>query len=87
MPISGPHEDLFSQQIDLSDFIGMDPAKAEAVDALPYEIRTKAGDILQQGTTNQLGETDRVFTRKPEDIVLYVGDGNWQLSMDTKHEL
>ena len=88
MPFSDAHpNELYSQQADLSDFIGMDPATQAAVASMPYEFRTKAGDILQQGMTNHVGDTGRVFTRKPEDIVLYVGEGDWQFSMDVKHEL
>ncbi|BBP01635.1 hypothetical protein SFSGTM_23430 [Sulfuriferula nivalis] len=77
----------FSQQVDLSDFIGMHPESGQAVDSLPYEFRDANGCILQQGHTNESGDTQRVMTEKQEQIVLYVGTGDWKLAMDGKHDL
>lgn len=76
----------YSQQIDLSDFIGMDPNTGNAVDRLPYEIRTKCGEMLAQGITDANGDTGRIYTKTPEDLVLYVGDGEWDLSLDCAHD-
>jgi hypothetical protein len=77
----------FSQQIDLADLIGMDPATSLAMGSVPYEIRRKNGEVLARGTTNQLGDTERVFTRNPEELVLYVGDGTWTLGADCRHAI
>jgi hypothetical protein len=77
---------LYSQQVDLSDFIGMDPETKAAVSSLPYEFRTRSGDVLLKGHTDNLGDTERIFTQKKEEILLYVGDGEWKLSMDCKHK-
>jgi hypothetical protein len=77
---------LYSQQIDLSDFIGMNPDTGKAITSMPYEFRRQSGEILQKGKTDELADTDRVFTRAPENIVLYVGEGEWKLSIDCKHE-
>jgi type VI secretion system secreted protein VgrG len=77
----------YSQQFDLSDFIGMDPNTGDAVDRLPYEIHTKNGELLVQGITDANGDTGRVYTKSVEELVLYVGDGQWELSLDSKHEI
>ncbi|MET3135572.1 hypothetical protein AAKU55_005884 [Oxalobacteraceae bacterium GrIS 1.11] len=78
---------IYSQQVDLSDFIGMDPDKKIAIQSLPYEFRTKEGDVLLKGNTDELGDTGRIFTHTKEDVILYVGEGKWSLSIDCKHEL
>jgi uncharacterized Zn-binding protein involved in type VI secretion len=72
----------FSQKVDLSDFVGMNPEAGQALQSLPYEFRKKDGDVLQSGQTGRYGDTQRVETIKQEQIVLYVGDGDWQLSVD-----
>jgi hypothetical protein len=77
---------MFSQQIDLSDLIGMDPASQHAIVAFPYEVLSKTGQVLLKGKTDDIGDTDRVFTRDLEDLILYVGDGEWSLGLDCKHE-
>jgi hypothetical protein len=77
----------YSQQVDLSDFIGMDPDTGVAIASLPYEFRTQDGEVLLKGTTDTLGDTGRIFTRSMDSVILYVGDGNWQLGLDCKHEL
>lgn len=77
----------FSQQVDLCDFIGMDPESQKAVENMPYEFRSKAtGEVLLSGLTDHLGDTARLYTEKPEEVWLYVGEGEWSLAMDCKHE-
>lgn len=78
----------YSQQVDLSDFIGMDPATGKAVENMPYEFRSKkTGKPLLSGITDHLGDTARVYTAEPEDLLLFVGDGEWSLSMDGLHDI
>jgi type VI secretion system secreted protein VgrG len=77
----------YSQQVDLSDFIGMNPETGVAIASLQYEFRTQGGEVLLKGTTDTLGDTGRIFTHGLDDVILYVGDGNWQLGLDCKHEL
>jgi|GEM_PF-1884520 uncharacterized Zn-binding protein involved in type VI secretion len=72
----------YSQQVDLSDFVGMNHETGQALQSLPYAFRDKDGKVLQNGQTNRHGDTQRVETVKQEKIVLYVGDGDWQLSVD-----
>ncbi|WP_136419632.1 type VI secretion system Vgr family protein [Herbaspirillum sp. ST 5-3] len=81
------HLRRYSVQIDLSDFIGMDPETKKAIANLPYEFRRKSGEVMAHGSTDQLGDTARIYTKKPEDIVLYVGDGEWNLSLDCIHKI
>jgi hypothetical protein len=76
---------LYSQQFDLSDFIGMDPDTEEAICSVNYEIRDRHGRTLLAGKTDRYGETERVFTSEETEIMLYVGDGGWTLSMDCIH--
>jgi hypothetical protein len=72
----------YSQQVDLSDFVGMDPETGQALQSLPYAFRNKDGEVLQSGQTGRHGDTQRIETPMQETIVLYVGDGDWQLSVD-----
>ena len=75
-------EGEFSQQVDLSDYIGMDPETGRALHSLPYEFRDTQGNVLLSGQTDKLGNTQRVFTVKEEQLVLHVGDDPWQLSVN-----
>lgn len=86
MPTPGTPDQPYSQQVDLSDFLGMDPNAKTAIESIPYEFRTKSGKVLLRSVTNDVGDTARVFTKSAEDIVLYVGDGDWELSLDCYHE-
>jgi Domain of unknown function (DUF4150) len=72
----------YSQKVDLSDFIGMDPERGRALKSLPYEFRDKDGKVLLSGQTNKHGDTQTIDTAKKETIVLYVGGDDWHLSVD-----
>ena len=72
----------YSQKVDLSDFIGMNPETGSALRSLPFEFRNKAGEILLAGQTDRHGDTQRFNTEKQEDIVLYVGESKWNLTVD-----
>ena len=72
----------YSQKVDLSDFVGMNPETGRALRSLPFEFRNKAGEILLAGQTDRHGDTQRIETEKQEDIVLYVGGDDWHLSVD-----
>ena len=80
-------EGEFSQQVDLSDYIGMNPETSRAVRSLIFEFKDENGTLLLSGQTGRLGDTQRVFTEKQEKVFLYVGDGEWSLSADGKHNL
>ena len=82
-----PTHKSFTQQVDLSDYIGVDPTSKKAVESIPYEYRTKSGQVLLRGMTDSTGETDRLITDSEERIYLYVGDGDWDLSLDALHDL
>jgi type VI secretion system secreted protein VgrG len=87
LPLSPDLPNVFSQKIDLSDFIGMDPIKKMAVTSLPYEFRNLRGELISRGTTDGRGDTNAIFTREKEQIVLWVGDGDWSLSLDCVHDV
>jgi uncharacterized Zn-binding protein involved in type VI secretion len=77
----------YSQQVDLSDFIGMDPAMGKAIENMHYEFRSKeTGETLLSGVTDHLGDTARLFSQKEEEVILYVGDGDWLLCQDGLHD-
>jgi uncharacterized Zn-binding protein involved in type VI secretion len=75
----------YSQQVDLSDFIGMDPVTGKPVQSLAYVFRDKDGNDLGYGNTDKHGDTQQVETLNQEKIVLYVGGADWTLSMDSIH--
>ncbi|MDO8989116.1 MAG: DUF4150 domain-containing protein [Sideroxyarcus sp.] len=72
----------YSQQVDLSDFVGMNPESGQALQSLPYVFKDKDGKVLQTGQTNRHGDTQRVETVKEEELILYVGSGDWNLLVD-----
>jgi hypothetical protein len=78
--------EIYSQQVDLSDLIGMDPDDKKAIQSIPYEIRDKGGRTLLKDKTDEAGDTQRVFTTNKAELILYVGDSGWSLSMDSLHE-
>ena len=43
----------------------------------PYVMKRQDGSIYQ-GTLDQHGRTQRLFTEKPEDVTVLVGDGEWE---------
>jgi uncharacterized protein (DUF2345 family) len=77
-PIVSTDKPVYSQQFDLSH-LARNEAPAFASARLPYTIYDKAGRFLAQGETDEHGVTDRVFTNEPTEVVLLVGDGEWQV--------
>ena len=77
----------YSQQVDLSDFIGIDPEMGKPVNSLPYTFRDTAGNDLQAGQTDKHGDTQQVEIPKNEKILLYVGGSERKLAMDSEHNL
>lgn len=75
----------FSAKADLSDYIGIRET-TEVLANLPYEFRTPNGEVLALGTTDSKGDTGAVYTKTAQKVVLDVGDGAWNLSMDAKHD-
>ena len=84
-PQSAPPGSPYSLQVDLSDVIGMNPDQKNAIEGVPYEFRKRDGSLLFSGTTDTQGDTGRLYTMQPEECYLYVGDGEWELSMDGTH--
>jgi type VI secretion system secreted protein VgrG len=80
-----PEDRRYSLQVDLADFVGMNPDTGHAIKQLPYEFRTRRSEVLYRGVTNIQGDTARLYTSDAQDVVLDVGDGDWTLSMDIKH--
>jgi hypothetical protein len=75
----------FSVQADCGDWVGMNPDTLAAMESVPYQIKTKEGELLWHGTTNNQGNTSRVYTADAQELVLYVGDGDWEYSIDCLH--
>ena len=82
----GKTPDKYSVQIDCGDWVGMHPDTLTAVELVPYQIKTKEGELLMTGITNAEGLTQRVYTSSPKDLVLYIGDGDWHYGIDYLHD-
>ena len=86
LPLPSDLPGAHSIRADLSDFIGMDPDQKRAIASMPYEFRTSDGRLIRRGKTDSQGDTETLVTRHAEKILLYVGDGDWALSVDCKHD-
>jgi type VI secretion system secreted protein VgrG len=78
VPMPSTDKQVFSQQFDLSH-IALNDQLAFSSRSLPYKVYEKSGRLLAQGTTDENGVTDRVFTNEPTELVLLVGEGEWQV--------
>lgn len=69
---------LFSQQFDFSH-IADNHELAFSSACLPYEVYSKDGKFLTSGKTDVNGMTDRIFTNEEADLILLIGEGEWQV--------
>jgi type VI secretion system secreted protein VgrG len=85
MPAPSSMPDVFSQQLDITAILGVDASTGNAQARLPYKIKDRQGRLMQQGITDSNGLTGRVFTKEREELVAYVGEGEWQFFADVAH--
>lgn len=76
----------FSQAINVLELLGQEPGSTEAILEVPYKIARKDGTILRKGVTNSKGESARFFTAEKEDVVVYIGEGEWSVHIDVEHK-
>lgn len=75
----------FSQQFDLSKYIGLIPGGKEVLERPNYKITDKEGTLCWEGTLSNKGLTERVFTSEKKDLVVWVGDGEWKILGEHAH--
>lgn len=78
LEISPNKSTYYSQQFDLSH-LAENEMTGFSSEGLVYRVFDKDGLFITQGTTNEAGLTDRVFTDDPKDLVVLIGDGSWEL--------
>ena len=74
---------VYSQKVEMLDFIGIDDDSQRAYTHIPYTFRTGRGTVVAQGVTDELGQTSRVFTKDEEELNLYLGDGEWRIFVES----
>jgi type VI secretion system secreted protein VgrG len=72
-------QEVYSQKVDLMNFIGVDAEHGNAYAQVPYTVRDAQGHVVAQGTTSLTGETERLYTKTQEALHLYLGEGEWQV--------
>jgi uncharacterized protein (DUF2345 family) len=85
MPLTENWPDVHSQQLNVLNFIGADPETGEALVRVPYSVRDAAGRVIARGTTNDTGDTGRVFTKAQEKVDVFLGEGEWRVFVDVAH--
>jgi len=69
----------YSQRINFAHFIGYKPGEKSMLDQVPYEVRDKQGRLVAAGVTDDKGVTRRIVTQDKQDLVCFLGDGDWQI--------
>ncbi|MBA4055562.1 MAG: type VI secretion system tip protein VgrG, partial [Marivirga sp.] len=76
--IASNNKTVFSQQFDLSH-LAFNHVLGFSSETMPYEVFDKTGTFITSGMTNGEGMTQRIFTNEPTDLIVFVGDGFWQV--------
>ncbi|GAB2854037.1 type VI secretion system Vgr family protein [Pseudoduganella ginsengisoli] len=85
MPVPESWPGVYSQQVNVANFIGVDETSGAAHVQMPYSIRDKSGTVIATGVTGDEGDTRRVFTKEKEAVDLFLGEGEWRVFVDVKH--
>lgn len=73
----------YSQQFDLSQLVENEITGFSS-EGIPYQVFDINGMFVAGGTTNSAGITDRIFTDESKDLVVLLGDGNWEVEERTE---
>ena len=69
-----PSSETFSVRANAADlFENLEEAKG-----IPYILK-RADGILLEGSLDSYGRTERIYSVKPEDVTLLIGDGEWDI--------
>lgn len=85
LPLAENWPDVHSQQLNVLNFIGASPETGEALVRVPYSVRDAAGRVLARGTTNEIGDMNRIFTKEQEKVDVFLGEGEWRVFVDVAH--
>lgn len=86
LPVAADRPDVYSQKINVANLIGIDESGA-VLARVPYSIRAKDGARIASSTTDKSGNTQRIFTKEKEEVDLYLGEGEWRVFVDVKHDI
>jgi type VI secretion system secreted protein VgrG len=68
-----------SQKLDFSHLY-----EGEELSKISYKLKTSEGHIYL-GVLDQWGRTQRIYSDKPDNVQVLVGDGDWQAHVDTEN--
>jgi len=86
LPVASDRSNVYSQKINVANLIGLDETGA-VLARVPYSIRAKDGTRIASSTTDKNGNTQRIFTKEKEEVDLYLGEGEWRVFVDVKHDI
>ena len=75
----------YSQQIDVLNLIGKKEESTQARHTVSYKVLKKDGTLVQMGFTDSHGQSARFFTHDAEELNVYIGTGEWEVTVDAKH--
>jgi len=75
--LNEPHKQRFSQRLDFSEMVSAGSFTSLDLANVPITVTDKAGKLIINTTTDEQGLSERIFTEKEEDLVIWIGDGDW----------
>lgn len=85
MPLAATWPNVYSQQLNALNFIGISPETGAALVKVPYSVRDQRGRVITRGTTDDAGDTGRIFTKEKEKVDVFLGEGEWRVFVDVEH--
>ncbi|MFD0739827.1 type VI secretion system tip protein TssI/VgrG [Lysobacter koreensis] len=69
----------YSQRFDFSEMVVSGSHTGLALDNAPITVTTKSGEYLATLRTDAQGVSTRLFTDAEQDVIAWVGDGEWEM--------
>ncbi|WP_432722888.1 type VI secretion system tip protein TssI/VgrG [Jeongeupia wiesaeckerbachi] len=78
-------KDKYSQRLNVLGLIGLNEDVEKAYVQMPYEAFDERGKFIASGKTDEVGNTDHIYTASEGKIKIALGEGEWRVFKDIKH--